>query len=169
MASSRNIIVAGAGIVPLLAAQNGAALVIINREATEQDEYANLVVHDEIGPTLAAAVPVHLALSLGWAAVLAATLPRGWEPVAGAVAVAVAAGGASGPGKRGRRSGQPHPGFSRSNLRRLVERREAQRFGGEVSQTSRSPPARASGDRKSAPRRRLSCGRIPENPQAHAS
>jgi hypothetical protein len=35
---------------------------------------------------LAAAVPVHLALSLGWAAVLARVLPRGAEPVAGAVA-----------------------------------------------------------------------------------
>jgi hypothetical protein len=36
---------------------------------------------------LAAAVPVHLALSLGWAGVLAATLPRGaeaaWGPLAG--------------------------------------------------------------------------------------
>jgi hypothetical protein len=41
---------------------------------------------------LAAAVPVHLALSLGWAAVLAATLPRGREPAAGAVAgLAIAA------------------------------------------------------------------------------
>src|SRR4051812_13714069 len=32
---------------------------------------------------LAAAVPVHLALSLGWAAVLAAVLPHGREPVYG--------------------------------------------------------------------------------------
>jgi hypothetical protein len=41
---------------------------------------------------LAAAVPVHLALSFGWAAVLAATLPRGREPVAGALAgLAIAA------------------------------------------------------------------------------
>jgi NAD-dependent deacetylase len=43
---------------PMLAAQNGAALAIINREATEQDEYADLVIHDEIGPTMAAAVPL---------------------------------------------------------------------------------------------------------------
>jgi len=35
---------------------------------------------------LAAAVPVHLALSLGWAAVLAATMPRGAEPATGALA-----------------------------------------------------------------------------------
>jgi len=36
-------------------------------------------------PLLAAAVPVHLALSVGWARVLDRTLPRGWE-VAGGVA-----------------------------------------------------------------------------------
>ena len=35
---------------------------------------------------LAVATPVHLALSLGWAAVLARTLPRGREPLWGAVA-----------------------------------------------------------------------------------
>jgi hypothetical protein len=35
---------------------------------------------------LAAATPVHLALSLGWAAVLARALPRGREPLWGAVA-----------------------------------------------------------------------------------
>lgn len=44
------------------------------------------------GPLLvAAAVPVHLALSLGWAAVLAAAVPRGRELpgcVAGALAIA---------------------------------------------------------------------------------
>jgi hypothetical protein len=34
-------------------------------------------------PLLAAAVPVHLALSLGWAVVLARTLPRGSEPLGG--------------------------------------------------------------------------------------
>jgi hypothetical protein len=34
-------------------------------------------------PLLAAAVPVHLALSLGWAAVLDRTLPRGGEPLTG--------------------------------------------------------------------------------------
>ena len=35
-------------------------------------------------PLVAAAVPVHLALSLGWAAVLAAALPRGREAAWGA-------------------------------------------------------------------------------------
>jgi hypothetical protein len=34
-------------------------------------------------PLLAAAVPVHLALSLGWAAVLDRALPRGREPLTG--------------------------------------------------------------------------------------
>jgi NAD-dependent deacetylase len=53
-----SLVVYPAAGFPLLAAQMGAALAIINREATEQDEYADLVVHDEIGPTLAAAVPV---------------------------------------------------------------------------------------------------------------
>jgi hypothetical protein len=41
---------------------------------------------------LAAAVPVHLGLSLGWAAALAAVLPRRFEPaagVAGALAIAL--------------------------------------------------------------------------------
>ena len=43
---------------PVLAKRNGAALVIINREPTEQDEIADLVINDEIGPTLSAAVPM---------------------------------------------------------------------------------------------------------------
>jgi hypothetical protein len=43
-------------------------------------------------PLLAAAVPVHLALSLGWAAVLARTLPRGREVRGGlAAGLAIAA------------------------------------------------------------------------------
>jgi len=53
-----SLVVYPAAGFPLLAAQSGAALAIINREATEQDEYADLVIHDEIGPTLAAAVPL---------------------------------------------------------------------------------------------------------------
>jgi hypothetical protein len=43
-------------------------------------------------PLLAAAVPVHLALSLGWAVVLERALPRGREPLAGVLAgLAIAA------------------------------------------------------------------------------
>jgi hypothetical protein len=37
-------------------------------------------------PLLAAAVPVHLALSLGWAVVLDRVLPRGREPLTGTLA-----------------------------------------------------------------------------------
>ena len=40
---------------PLMAQENGAALAIVNREATSQDVFADLVIHDEIGRVLAAA------------------------------------------------------------------------------------------------------------------
>lgn len=38
---------------PMLAKRNGAVLAILNREPTELDQIADLVIHDEIGPTLA--------------------------------------------------------------------------------------------------------------------
>ncbi|WP_333666863.1 SIR2 family NAD-dependent protein deacylase [Parvibaculum sp.] len=38
---------------PILAKRNGAMLAILNREPTELDQIADLVIHDEIGPTLA--------------------------------------------------------------------------------------------------------------------
>jgi len=38
---------------PILARRNGAQLVILNREPTELDHLADLVIHGEIGPTLA--------------------------------------------------------------------------------------------------------------------
>jgi NAD-dependent deacetylase len=38
---------------PLMAKQNGAALVIINREPTEFDSIADLVIRDDIGTALA--------------------------------------------------------------------------------------------------------------------
>ena len=38
---------------PLMAKENGAKLVIINREATEFDDVADLVVHEDIGTVLA--------------------------------------------------------------------------------------------------------------------
>lgn len=38
---------------PILAKRNGATLVILNREPTELDQIADLVIHDEIGRTLA--------------------------------------------------------------------------------------------------------------------
>jgi len=37
---------------PLLACRCGARLVIVNREPTPQDRFADLVIHDEIGPTM---------------------------------------------------------------------------------------------------------------------
>lgn len=41
---------------PILAKRNGAMLVILNREPTELDQIADLVIHDEIGPALAPVV-----------------------------------------------------------------------------------------------------------------
>jgi NAD-dependent deacetylase len=41
---------------PILAKKVGAKMAILNREATDLDTYADLVVNDEIGPTLGAAV-----------------------------------------------------------------------------------------------------------------
>lgn len=54
---------------------------------------AMLLPHEDRGARLlAAAVPVHLALSLGWAAVLVRVLPRGAElPVGTAAGLAIAA------------------------------------------------------------------------------
>ena len=51
-----SLVVYPAAGFPLLAKRNGAELVIVNREPTEQDESADLVLHGEIGPTMRAAV-----------------------------------------------------------------------------------------------------------------
>jgi len=51
-----SLVVYPAAGFPLLAKQNGARLVILNREATEQVPYADLALHGEIGPTMRAAV-----------------------------------------------------------------------------------------------------------------
>ena len=48
-----SLVVFPAASFPLLAQRNGAALAIVNREPTEQDAYADLVLHDEIGPVMA--------------------------------------------------------------------------------------------------------------------
>jgi NAD-dependent deacetylase len=42
---------------PVLAKENGAQLVILNREPTPLDKVADLVLHDEIGPALTAIAP----------------------------------------------------------------------------------------------------------------
>lgn len=53
-----SLVVYPAAGFPLLAKRRGARLVILNREATEQDEMADLALHVDIGPTLGAAVGV---------------------------------------------------------------------------------------------------------------
>ncbi len=52
-----SLVVRPAADFPLIARQNGAKLVIVNREETPLDEFAHLVIHDEIGPLLSAVVP----------------------------------------------------------------------------------------------------------------
>lgn len=51
-----SLVVYPAAGFPLLARRNGARLAIVNREATELDGYADLVLHDEIGPALSEVV-----------------------------------------------------------------------------------------------------------------
>lgn len=52
-----SLVVYPAAGYPLLAKQAGARLAIVNREPTEQDCYADLVIHDSIGRILSAVVP----------------------------------------------------------------------------------------------------------------
>jgi len=49
-----SLVVYPAAGFPLLAKRTGARLAIVNREPTDQDSIADLVVHDELGPTLEA-------------------------------------------------------------------------------------------------------------------
>ena len=51
-----SLVVYPAAGFPLLAKRNRAKLAIVNREPTEQDEFADLVIHEGIGATLSAAV-----------------------------------------------------------------------------------------------------------------
>jgi NAD-dependent deacetylase len=51
-----SLVVYPAAGFPVMAKRNRAKLVIVNREATEQDEIADLALHSEIGPTLRGAV-----------------------------------------------------------------------------------------------------------------
>jgi NAD-dependent deacetylase len=53
-----SLVVYPAAGFPVLAKQNGARLVIINREPTDLDGLADLVLNDEIGPTLGNAAGV---------------------------------------------------------------------------------------------------------------
>jgi len=54
-----SLVVYPAAALPVLAKQNGATLAILNREPTEHDDYADLVIHGEIGPILGAAVGIN--------------------------------------------------------------------------------------------------------------
>lgn len=51
-----SLVVYPAAGFPIMAKRGGARLVILNRESTEQDELADLVLNAEIGPTMRAAV-----------------------------------------------------------------------------------------------------------------
>jgi NAD-dependent deacetylase len=53
-----SLVVYPAAAFPMVAKRNGAALAIVNREATDVDPYADLVLHDEIGPVMSAIAPV---------------------------------------------------------------------------------------------------------------
>jgi NAD-dependent deacetylase len=54
LAIGSSLVVYPAAGIPILARRNGARLVILNREPTELDPYANLVLNAEIGATLEA-------------------------------------------------------------------------------------------------------------------
>jgi len=54
-----SLVVYPAAGFPLMAKQNGARLIIVNREETDLDGYADLVLNDEIGPAMTTAVPAN--------------------------------------------------------------------------------------------------------------
>lgn len=58
IAVGSSLVVYPAAGFPLIAKNAGADLVIINRDPTDQDQFADLVIHGEIGPTLAKVVPL---------------------------------------------------------------------------------------------------------------
>jgi NAD-dependent deacetylase len=51
-----SLVVYPAAALPLTAREAGARLAIVNREPTDQDPFADLVLHDEIGPAMTAAL-----------------------------------------------------------------------------------------------------------------
>jgi NAD-dependent deacetylase len=59
MVLGSSLVVYPAAGFPVMAKRNGAALAIVNREPTELDPYADLVLHDEIGPVMTAAAPAN--------------------------------------------------------------------------------------------------------------
>ena len=80
----------------LLSGVPSTAVTVLRRESLLDGVTAagSILLRDErrVAPLLAAAVPVHLALSLGWAAVMSALLPRrATVPAAVAAGLAIAA------------------------------------------------------------------------------
>jgi NAD-dependent deacetylase len=57
LAIGSSLVVWPAAGFPLMAKRNGAALVIINRDPTEFDQIADLVIRDDIGTALAVFIP----------------------------------------------------------------------------------------------------------------
>jgi len=53
-----SLVVYPAAALPLAAKEAGARLAIVNREPTDQDPFADLVLHDEIGPAMTTALGV---------------------------------------------------------------------------------------------------------------
>jgi NAD-dependent deacetylase len=58
LAMGSSLVVYPAAAIPVIAKRRGARLVILNRDPTELDAIADLVLHSEIGPTLGAVVGV---------------------------------------------------------------------------------------------------------------
>ncbi len=54
-----SLVVYPAAAFPALAQRKGARLVIVNREPTDQDVLADLVLHEEIGPLMSSVVPAN--------------------------------------------------------------------------------------------------------------
>jgi len=59
LAIGSSLVVYPAAGFPLMAKEYDASLVILNRDPTELDRYADLVLNEEIGPTLGDAVGVN--------------------------------------------------------------------------------------------------------------
>lgn len=59
IAIGSSLVVYPAASFPVVAKKNGARLVILNREETSLDGYADLVINDEIGPTLSQVVQLN--------------------------------------------------------------------------------------------------------------
>ncbi len=55
-----SLVVRPAADFPVMAKRKGARLVVVNREETPLDGIADLVIHDEIGAILAAAIPIDI-------------------------------------------------------------------------------------------------------------